>query len=256
MLKFKFKNLNFLSNRRLDNRLNIIFILPGLGSVIKEYEYFINLFDKKNQIILVELPNFFNHSNKNSDYLLNISREIFLFIKKKNIINFSFYAHSMGGIIPILLLRFFIKKKLQKVFINNEGNLIFSDSSFVTKKTLSYSKSFFLEKGFYNLINKCISSENYSLRKWGENISHIHPETFYNYCESTCFWTKKNLLLSYYKYYFKKKIYIYGEKSSNLELLNKLYGEQKIKIHKADHFSHLNNKEFFMKSLTKLFIEK
>ena len=240
-------------NRKLDNKLNIIFVFPGLGSLAKEYEYFSSSINKKNQVIIVEFPNLFISYNKNDDYLFCITKEIFLFIKKKNIKKFSCYAHSMGGIIPILLFKFFIKKRSNSIFINNEGNLIYSDSSFVTKKTISYNKFFFLDNGFFNLVRKCNSSDNDSIRKWGQNLSYIHPENFYNYCKSTNFWTKNSQLLSYYKFYFKKKIYIYGENSKNLELLNKLFGEQKIKIEKAGHFSHLENKDFFRRSLTKLF---
>ena len=253
MIKLKFKNLNFLMNRKLDNRLNIIFVFPGLGSLTKEYQYFFDSFNQKNQVIIVEFPGLQISNNKNSDYLFCITKEIFIFLKKKNINKFSCYAHSMGGIIPILLFKFFIKKRSQSVFINNEGNLICSDSSFVTKKTISYDKFFFLNKGFSNLVRKCNSSDDNSVKKWGQNLSCIHPENFYNYCQSTNFWTKDDKLLSYYKYYFKKKIYIYGESSKNLKLLNKLFGEQKIKITKAGHFSHLNNKDFFKRSLTKLF---
>ena len=44
MIKLKFKNLNFFMNRKLDNRLNIIFVFPGLGSFPKEYEYFSDSF--------------------------------------------------------------------------------------------------------------------------------------------------------------------------------------------------------------------
>ena len=253
MIKLKFKNLNFFMNRKLDNRLNIIFVFPGLGSFAKEYEYFSDSFNQRNQVIIVEFPGIFIVNNKNNDYLFCITKEIFLFIKKNNINKFSCYGHSMGGIIPILLFKFFIKKRSKSVFINNEGNLIYSDSSFVTKKTISYDKGFFLNKGFSNLVRKCNSSDDNSIKKWGRNLSHIHPENFYNYCKSTNFWTQNNKLLSYYKYYFKKKIYIYGENSRNLELLSKLFGVQKIKIKKAGHFSHLNNKDFFKKSLTKFF---
>jgi len=252
MIKLKFKNLNLFMSRKLNNRLNIIFVFPGLGSLAKEYEYFSDCFNQKNQVIIIEFPGIFIGNNKINDYLFCITKEIFLFIKKKNINKFSCYAHSMGGIIPILLFKFFIKKRSQSVFINNEGNLIYSDSSFVTKKTITYDKFFFLNKGFSNLVKKCKSSDDNSIKKWGQNLSYIHPENFYNYCKSTNFWTKNNKLLSYYKFYFKKKIYIYGENSRNLELLSKLYGEQKIQIKKAGHFSHLNNKDFFKKSLTKL----
>ena len=44
--------------------------------------------------------------------------------------------------------------------------------------------------------------------------------------------------------------------SKNLELLKKLYGEQKIQINNAGHFSHLYNKDFYKRSLIKYLIEK
>ena len=64
-------------------------------------------------------------------------------------------------------------------------------------------------------------------------------------------WTKNTYLLGYYKILFKKKIYIYGEKSKNQELLGMLNGERKVCIKKAGHFSHSYNKSNLRKVLIK-----
>tara|TARA_B100001057_G_scaffold400634_1_gene411900 strand:- start:1002 stop:1259 length:258 start_codon:yes stop_codon:yes gene_type:complete len=83
MIKLKFKNLNLFMSRKLNNRLNIIFVFPGLGSLAKEYEYFSDCFNQKNQVIIIEFPGIFIGNNKINDYLFCITKEIFLFIKKK-----------------------------------------------------------------------------------------------------------------------------------------------------------------------------
>ena len=67
----------------------------------------------------------------------------------------------MGGIIPIILVKNFIKKKiLISNFINYEGNLTKYDTETLTKKTISYKKNDFIRNKFNNLLKKTESSQN------------------------------------------------------------------------------------------------
>ena len=64
------------------------------------------------QIIIAELPGHNNHPfKKYNDNIFEFTKQIFLFIQKKNIKNIVYFSHSLGGIIPILLHKFFLKKK-------------------------------------------------------------------------------------------------------------------------------------------------
>ena len=81
----------------------------------------------------------------------------------------TFFSHSVGGIIPILLAKKYLKKGLFKKFINYEGNLTDYDTLTVTKKTSLYKRGEFNEK-FKKLINLCESSDNKALKKWSKSL--------------------------------------------------------------------------------------
>jgi len=198
---------------------------------------------------------FKNLSNsKGIDYLLNISRQIYLFLRFNNIKKYDFYVHSMSSIIPILLFKYFIKRRNLSNFINNEGNLVPSDCSFITKKTISYDNQFFNKNGYCNLIKKTQSSNHLEIKNWSTNLLDFDSNNFYNFCKSTYFWSNNINLVIYFKFFFKKKIYLYGEKSKNPIVLKKLFGCKMIQINDSNHFSHVYNKSFFKKSLLKFLI--
>ena len=93
-----------------------------------------------------------NYNSKQTNYSLEqFTKNIFLFIKK-NMKNIIFFTHSVGGIIPILLAKKYLKKKLFKKFINYEGNLTHYDTLTVTKKTSFYKKKMSLKKSLKNLL--------------------------------------------------------------------------------------------------------
>ena len=57
--------------------------------------------------------------------------------KAKKIKEITFFAHSLGGIIPIILAKNFLKRSIFiKTFINYEGNLTKYDIETLTKKTI------------------------------------------------------------------------------------------------------------------------
>ena len=255
MKKIYFRNLCFFTNKKLNNNSDILFVLPGLASKAEEYVYFFKIKKRNLQILILDFFFFKNLSNSNGiDYLLNVSRQISIFLKSKNIKKFDFYAHSMSSIIPILLCKFFVKKRKLSNFINNEGNLVPSDCSFITQKTISYDHNFFKRDGYLNLIKKTKSANNVEIKDWSKNLRDYDANNFYNFCKSTYYWSNKINLLSYFKLFFKKKIYLYGEKSKNPIVLRKLFGCKMMQICNSNHFSHIYNKSFYNRSLLKLLI--
>ena len=68
------------------------------------------------QLIIFELPG--HNKNKfsyNFNYSLeNFSKSVLQLVKKKNLKNFIFFSHSVGGIIPILIAKSLKKKKTLK----------------------------------------------------------------------------------------------------------------------------------------------
>ena len=252
MYSFKFKSLNFISNYSFNNNLKKLIILPGLGCEAKEYKYLFKISSLKYQIIVIEIPGHnFSYLNCKNDFLLDFAKQIFLFIKLKNLKNITFYGHSISCITIILLFKNFIKKIKNYKFIINEGNLVESDCSNVTKKTYTYDKEYFFKTGFSKLCKICSSSNDITVKNWSLSLRKLSSKNFYFYCKSAVRWTKKTYLLSYYKILFKKKIYIYGEKSKNQQLLEMLSGERKICIQNAGHFSHIYNKSSLKNILIK-----
>ena len=258
MYKLKFQDLNFISNKKFNNKLKKLFIIPGLGCEAKEYNFILKNQKLPYHSIIIELP---GHNNTNctlkGDYLENLASKIFLFLFRNNYRKVTFYCHSMSSLIVLIMFRSFLRRKVKlKKLIINEGNLVLSDASIVTEKTVSYTLNFFKKEGFENLINKFKVSKNISTQNWSDALEKISPTVFYRYSQSIYKWSKNKNILSYYKNFFKKKIYLYGEKSKNLILLKRLFGERKFCISSADHFSHIFQRKKLINMLTRLLLER
>ena len=254
MFKKKFGDLNYISNFQSKKNLKKLLIFPGLGCEAREYEFLFRLSKLKYHIYIFELP---GHNNSNcslkNDYLMMYARKIFFFLKKNNIKFITVYTHSMSYILLVLIIRFFFGYRLHiEKIINFEGNLIQSDTSILTKKTVSYDLNYYKEIGFNNLINRCNKSEDPLIKIWSKSLKKVSPINFYLYSKSIFLWSKQNFLLSYFKNRFNNKIYLYGQNSKNLELINRIFGIRKFCFKKSGHFSHLNDKVKFKSLLFKL----
>ena len=140
MYNFKFKDLNFKTNfRNLDKRKNSLIILPGLGCSSSEYDFLLRISELKYQVSIIEIPGHNNTIiNLKYDYLSDFAKKIFVFLKRKKFNKLTFYAHSMSCVTILLLFTRFFKNYSLFSIIINEGNLVESDCSNVTKKTISY----------------------------------------------------------------------------------------------------------------------
>ena len=213
MYKIKFDDLIINSNNRKVLKKKTILFFYGLGCCSNDFNFLIRSINKKFQILIPELPGHHRKTNSRNSNLNSYTKKIFLFIKKKKLRKIIFFAHSVGGIIPILLAKRFLKKKIFKNFINYEGNLTHYDTSTITKKTVSYSKEIFNEK-YNNLISICSSSKEVGLRKWSESLKKTSPDSFYNISKDAVSYSNSGDLMRFYKSFFNKRIYLYGEKSN------------------------------------------
>ena len=110
MFEIKFNNLIFKSNKSKIINNNIIFFFYGIGCCSDDFKFLFNTLGPKFNLYIVELPGHNGIKYSDSD-LYSFSKKIYLFLKKKNIKETTFFAHSLGGIIPIILVKNFIKKK-------------------------------------------------------------------------------------------------------------------------------------------------
>ncbi|MBF91911.1 MAG: hypothetical protein CMP34_03790 [Rickettsiales bacterium] len=253
MYKFKFKDLIFLTNRRQIQK-EVIFLFYGIGLSSEDFRK--TLYNNKSlkQIIIAELP---GHNNipfkKYDDTILEFTKKIYLFIKKKNIKNIIFFSHSLGGLVPILLYKYFFKKKIRiKKFINYEGNLTEQDTEMVTKKTASYKESEFFNK-FQKLLIICKQSDKLDLNLWYKSMCKTSVMAFYFLSRDAVKYSKGDVLLRYFKIFFKKKIYLHGS-LSNKHLPKYIYGSVRQEICGCGHFGHYENLFEFNKIFNKLVI--
>ena len=204
---------------------------------------------------IIELPGHNGVKYSDND-LYSFSKKIYLFLKKKNIKEITFFAHSLGGIIPIILARNFIKKKVLICnFINYEGNLTKYDTETLTKKTISYTKNDFINNKFKSLVIKTESSGNKFLMQWAQSLKKTSPSVFYDLSKECVKLSESNELLIFFKTFFKKKVYIYGEKTQ-FKLPLHIFGSIRYKIKNSGHFSFFECKSDFSRILRKLLLKK
>ncbi|MFL2660363.1 MAG: hypothetical protein ACJ0G4_00240 [Alphaproteobacteria bacterium] len=251
MFKIKFKDLQFISNRKTIFGSKVIIFFYGLGCNSQDLSFLLKRKNLHRQILIAELPG----HNKNkyiNDSLVKFSRKVYLFIRRNKIREITFFAHSLGGIIPIILVKNFIKKKIKiRKFINYEGNLTKYDTETLTKKTVSYEKSEFIMNKFQNLIKKCLNSEKKSLKLWGDSLLKTSPSAFYDLSKECVKISETNELLNFFRIFFKRKVYVYGEKTQ-IKSSEYFFGSVRCKIRDAGHFSFLENKEEFGRTFWRL----
>ena len=255
MYKIKFNDVTLISNKKKFQQNNTIFFFYGIGCCSDDFIFlFKSLRKKKYQLLIPELPGHNCDFNKSKFSLNHFTKNIFLLIKKNNMRGVTFFSHSVGGIIPILLAKKYLKKRLFKKFINYEGNLTDYDTLTVTKKTSLYKRSEFNEK-FKKLINLCESSDNKALKKWSKSLKKTSSDAFYNISGEAVLLTKSLKLLNFFRIFFSKKIYLYGSKSK-LYFSEFLFGSIRYKLYDCGHFGFYENSAKFRVFFNKLLIER
>ncbi len=247
MYKLRFKNIIFLSNKPKFSKDKYIIFFYGLGCASSDLSFILK--KKKYHILIPELPG--HNGYKNNDSLEKFSKTIALLLKdKKTII---FFGHSVGGIIPILICKFFLKNK-RIYFINYEGNLTEYDTATLTKKTVSFTETNFIENKFHKLVKVSSESNDNSIKNWSKSLQKTLPKSFYKISLECVHLSKRSVLLSFYRIFFKKKIYLYGENTKfKLPLYN--FGSMRLIIKNTGHFSYFDDKVEFTKMFDQLLIK-
>ncbi len=253
MYKLKFQNINLLSNKPKFASKKYVIVFYGLGCSSLDLKFILLRNKTKNQILIPDLPGH-NKNYYNKDSLYDFTKKIFVMIKKKKIGNPIIFCHSVGGIIPILLFKYFLNQK-NILFVNYEGNLTENDTETLTKKTASYDKNLFIKEKFYKLLYLSSRSEKKFLRIWSESLGQTFPPTFYEISKECVRLSKRSILLSFYKTYFKKKVYLFGE-NTNLGIPERDYGLIRFKLRNSGHFSYYEDKFEFAKVFNHLILKR
>ncbi len=238
MYKIKFGNITFVSNKKYISKNKVIFFIYGIGNSSNDFRFIFKTIKRSHQIFIPELPGH-NNIEFNKLSLENFTQTIALFIKKKKLSNLTFFTHSVGGIIPILLFKKFLKKNYIKQFINYEGNLTAFDTKTITRKTSNYKINEFKIK-FKNLKILCKNSDSYSLNLWSESLNKTNYEAFYQISKDAVKYSVDRKLLEFFRIFFKKKIFLFGS-NSNLNIPHYSFGSCKLKINDSGHFAFFEN---------------
>ncbi len=251
MHSLKFIDLNILSNRKSISNSKTIIFLYGLGCCSEDFSFILKFKRINWQLLIPELPGHNNSFYPENMTLEKFAKQISLLIKKKGFKDVIFFAHSVGGIIPILIANHSIMKNLsKKKFINYEGNLTSFDTITITKKTASYDKLEFKKK-FENLIKICENSKSCSLRMWSKSLKKTNVNAFYKISKEAVFFSNSHKLLYRFRGGFKKKIYLSGS-NTNFYFSELFFGTIRYKIKNCGHFSFFENSYEFLKNFSKL----
>ncbi len=251
MYKIKFKNLILASNKkRISSNYETIFFFYGMGCSSDDFSFLIKKLDKRYQLLIPELPGH-NKDKFNSKFsLINYANSIVLLILKNNLCNLFFFSHSVGGIIPILIAKQIKQKKKIKKFFNYEGNLTEYDTDTITKKTLSYNMKEF-DKKFNKLTEICKQSNQIAIRLWSDSLKKTSSKAFYDLSKDTVMLSKKNILLEFFRIFFKRKLYMFGS-NSFLNFSESVFGSERLILKNTGHFAFYDDNTKFLSIFLKL----
>lgn len=255
MYKIRFKEITFISNRRRLSSDNIILFFYGLGCSADDLAFLFQKSKFKSQVLITELP---GHNNiyYNNENLYAYARSIYLFLKRNSIKEITFFSHSIGGIIPIIMVKLFLKRKIfVKNFINYEGNLTRFDTETLTKKTSSYNFNEFVNEKFHKLVKSCCESKEKHLRSWSQSLKKTSPSAFYNLSNECVKYSESKELLNFFRIFFKRKVYLSGEKTQT-KMSKYFFGSVRLKIKNCGHFSFFENRIEFTKIWNQLILKK
>ena len=110
-------------------------------------------------------------------------------------------------------------------------------------------------EGFDLILEPLERSGNDFLRFWSRSLKKTSPSVFYDLSNQCVQLSESNKLLGYFKTFFKKKVYIYGEKTQ-LKVSKFTFGSVRYKIKNSGHFSFFESKSDFSRIFRKLLLKK
>lgn len=244
-INYKEKELETSANYKESGKEVIIFI-HGLGCAKESFDAAFD-FPKFNDFSLLAIDLVgFGDSSKPQDftYTMEVQAEICkLLLDELNPKRVHIVAHSMGGAIGLLLAEKLSNKLIS--FTNIEGNLISEDCGLLSRKTISVSFEEFRKSVFAELKSETKESNNKSSNLWLEWNEKSNTLAFYSSSESLVKWSDSRKLLTKFKNLKTKKVYFYGDKNSEIKVLNELGNIRKIEISNSGHFVMNDNPEQF-----------
>jgi pimeloyl-ACP methyl ester carboxylesterase len=150
-------------------------------------------------------------------------------------------VHSMGGAVGLLLS----EERLQRLasFVNIEGNLVSEDCGLVSRKTMTVPYAEFEAEYFPFFRNQFRIQAREKIF-----MDRTTPQAFYKSSESLVAWSDSGRLVERFEALTCKKLYVHGEKSLNIKVIQKLENTPIEAISRSSHFVMNDNPaEFYDK---------
>ncbi|MCG8381942.1 MAG: alpha/beta hydrolase [Gammaproteobacteria bacterium] len=152
-------------------------------------------------------------------------------------------AHSMGSA-PGLLLTQNPQLKLAS-FVNVEGNLVSEDAGMLSRRTAETDLDTFRTKNYLKLIASAERSKDRDTRYWAEQLKRCPAEVYHAKSCSLVEWSDSGELLQIFSALTVPKLYVYGDRSVNLDVLKQLDAIPQQKISECGHFVMSEQPEAF-----------
>ncbi len=143
-------------------------------------------------------------------------------------------AHSMGGAVGLLLAQ---DADLQIAsFINVEGNLIASDCGLLSRRTAEMDPAEFRDGKFEKLKASARRSDDPIVRAWAGWMETCDADALHACARSVVEWSDSGRLLGMFASLTVPRVYVYGDKSANPDVLAHLGEVPKREIADCGHF--------------------
>jgi pimeloyl-ACP methyl ester carboxylesterase len=143
-------------------------------------------------------------------------------------------GHSMGGAIALLLAGLLQEPPLSQISL--EGNLVGDDCRFGSRAIVSQQFAEFLDRGFEQLLSPATAEASPGEALYPSWLEKSDALALHRSAASLVEWSDSTQLLTRFLSGTERKIYFYGERNRDAEVLGLLPSIEKIAVPRAGHF--------------------
>ena len=143
-------------------------------------------------------------------------------------------AHSMGAAPGLLMTE---KSGLPLAsFVNVEGNLVSEDAGMLSRRTAETTLEKFKSVNYQKLISGAERSDDAGVLKWAEQLRNCPAEIYHAKSISLVEWSDNGRLIDIFSTLSVPKLYVYGDRSVNPDVLAQLQHIPQQELKDCGHF--------------------